>query len=242
MRLRSRFLQLALVALITVTGMGWSAVARAGQGPPPDHFARCFPPTHGGDDTFNDLAAPDFVKEFGGSEKAARRWLDVQSVAIQIHDVMRASAARNDYMNMAFHNHRKRVEIDVRNHSHDAAIRYCARQAGINKYVDIKIHRFASRDFFHALRHIEDKLSDYYTASLFECSYGAADYYNIDVYAPATNAQYRRIKHAAQAEHVAFHIKRHTTTRPQLDTGDDDPDTDPPTAPTQTTPAATIPN
>lgn len=224
-----------LTGAAVVAGGGAQAAWAAG---PPEHFARCYPPKPGGDDILDDIAAPDFVAEFGGTLEAARRWLDVQSVATQIPDVMRANAAaRDDYMNFAFYNRHKRVEVDVRNHSHDAAIHYCARQAGIDKYVRIKIHRFASRDFFHALRRIEDQLADYYAAGLFECSYGAADFYDIEVYAPATDAQYKRIKHAAEAQHVAFHIKRLSTPRPELDTGDESTDAAPPA----TTPQATTP-
>lgn len=163
------------------------------------------------------MAAQAFRQEYGGSKQRALRWIQIQGVAGQLEDVMRASRARKDFMRMEYDNHDRKVRFYVRNHAHNDAIRYCARQMGINAYVSIGIHRWTDRQLLRALIETEEAVRPLYDAGLFEGDYGNGDYFGIDVYAPATDAQYREIKAAAKATKVPFRIRRHAEPMPVVE-------------------------
>lgn len=145
------------------------------------------------------------------------RWIEVQGLADELEAAFRASPARRDYFGMAFYNERERVHVYVRNHSHDAAIRHCARQLGINKYVAIIRHRWSKGQLLGAIKKTIRAVPHLYDAGLFEGSYGAADRFYIDVYREATAEQTRQIRRAAKATGVAFKLKRLDTSKPTIE-------------------------
>lgn len=144
----------------------------------------------------------------------ADRWVEVQGLADEIEVAFRASPARRDYLGMAFDNDRERVRVYVRNHRHDAAVRHCARQLGINKYVAIVKHRWSKGQLLGAINKTIDAVPELYDAGLFEGSYGAADRFNLEVYQEATDEQTEQIRQAAKATGVAFKLERLTVSKP----------------------------
>ena len=204
--------RLTVALLVATAALGWPGLAPASasagaQGV--ERFARCEPlRPYKGEDAFDSIAIDYFVEEYGGSRKAAKRWLGVQAVADQIREVMRASPARRDFMNMSYDNRRKRVNIYVRHHGHDRAIRRCALEMRIERHLHIGLRKWSSGDLLRAIRKLEDAVPELYAAGGFECGYGSQDHYSCDVFRTVTDAQFAELEAAAKKIGVGYRLKR----------------------------------
>lgn len=178
-------------------------------------FARCTPPTTGGNPQGSEPAGMKVLQDaYGLDARSALRWLRVQDAASQLRTVMQAGPARADFMSMAFDNPGRKVRFAVRNHLHDRAIRRCAKQMGVTNFLAIEIRRWSDADVSAAQGRMIAAVRPLFDARLFETGGGQGDGFWITVFEPATEDEYAQIEAAAKATGVAYVITRRAGTQP----------------------------